>query len=149
MRRCRQIFILPLSTVLILVAACGPLADDEEEVDIARDIDLGEELYMQHCEVCHGGETGGDIEDVPPPHNHNGHTWHHGDCENLRMVMEGNGEMRQNMLIQQGVPEEDAVMPAFEGTLSEDEAVAILEFIKTWWAEEQREHQELVTQDLC
>ena len=144
----RRFTLLPVALLSLLAASCGPL-ERESETATVDDLDLGEELYREHCEVCHGGETGGDIADVPPPHNEQGHTWHHGDCENLRMVVEGNGEMRQGMLIQQGVPEEDAVMPAFEGSLSEDEAMAILNFIKTWWTDDQREHQERVTSDLC
>lgn len=139
---------LPLLLLLVLVGACGPLGGDDGN-DVTQDLGLGEELYQQHCETCHGGETGGDIEDVPPPHNENGHTWHHGDCENLSMVMDGNDEFLQDMLIEQGVPEEDAVMPAFQGALSEDEAMAILNFIKTWWTDDQREQQERITDDRC
>ena len=138
-----------LLLLAMLVAACGPLASDDDDNDVAQDLELGEELYYQHCETCHGGDTGGNIEDVPPPHNEHGHTWHHGDCENLAMVMDGTSEVHEQMLIDQGIPEEDAVMPAFEGTLSEDEAIAILNFIKTWWTDEQREHQERITGDLC
>jgi mono/diheme cytochrome c family protein len=131
---------------LLLASACSPFARDDEPQD---PIALGEELYRERCEVCHGGETGGAITDVPPPHNARGHTWHHGDCENLRMVMEGNREFRQEMLQAQGVPPEDTLMPSFQDQLSEEEAMAILEFLKTWWTEEQRVHQSNVTEDLC
>lgn len=144
----RSIYPIPIVLVLALTAACGPL-DRNSGADTTEDLELGEELYSRHCESCHGGETGGEIDDVPPPHNENGHTWHHADCENLRMVMEGNGEMLQQMLLDEGFPEEDVVMPAYEGTLSEDEAMAILNFIKTWWTDEQREQQERRTEDLC
>ena len=146
---------MPISVRIVAIllsgaalAACGPLERDPD-TEPAEDLELGQELYREHCEACHGGESGGSIDDVPPPHNEQGHTWHHGDCENLRMVMEGNREVRQNMLIQQGVSEEDAVMPSFQGTLSEEEAMAVLNFIKTWWTDEQRAHQERATDDLC
>jgi mono/diheme cytochrome c family protein len=144
----RRFAMVPLIGLLVMLAACGPLADDGES-ETAQDIELGEQLYEKHCETCHGGETGGDFEDVPPPHNQNGHTWHHADCENLRMIMEGNPESWQQRLIEEGFPEDEVVMPAFEGTLSEDEARAILNFIETWWTEEQREHQQQRTEEMC
>ena len=134
--------------VLALLAACGPL-DRDSEAEEVDELALGEELYRENCEVCHGGETGGEIHDVPPPHNAQGHTWHHGDCWLMDMVMDGNSEVRQQLLQDQGVPPEDAVMPAFGDQLSEDEAMAILAFIKTWWTEDQRQHQERVTADVC
>jgi hypothetical protein len=51
--------------------------------------DLGLEIYYQNCMACHGGPTGGQIDDIPPPHNAQGHTWHHPDCELEQIVLEG------------------------------------------------------------
>lgn len=95
-------------------------------------VERGAELYGLHCQSCHGGETGGQITDVPPPHNANGHTWHHPDCQLIGTVMRGGAEM-----------------PAFEGQLSEADVAAILAYIKIWWAEEQRAFQEEVTAASC
>jgi len=53
--------------------------------------------------------------------------------------------MRQMMGAPEGVPR----MPAFKDTLTEEEARAILGYIKTWWTDEQRRHQERVTRQLC
>jgi mono/diheme cytochrome c family protein len=132
---------------LLFLAGCR----DEEpaEKSTAAFVEQGADLYEENCLVCHGGETGGEISDVPPPHNTEGHTWHHVDCWLLQMILEGNDEFRQELLQQQGVPPEDSVMPAFGDRISEDEALSILAYIKTWWTEEQREFQSRATEQLC
>jgi mono/diheme cytochrome c family protein len=132
---------------LLLMAGCG--TDESDQAASEPSLEQGAVLYEAHCLVCHGGETGGQITDVPPPHNAAGHTWHHGDCELLQMITEGNDEFRQGLLHQQGVPREDSIMPAFEDQLAEEEAEAILAYIKTWWTEEQREFQARATEQLC
>jgi S-disulfanyl-L-cysteine oxidoreductase SoxD len=118
---------------VILFAGCT----DEAEVAEAERA-RGEELYQMHCAACHGGATGGDITDIPPPHNAEGHTWHHADCELERIVLEG-------MPRREGFPE----MPAFGDQLSVEEVQAILAHIKTWWEPDQRQFQADVTEQVC
>jgi len=120
-----------LAVVLIGCAAEDPVND---AVAVAR----GEALYDMHCVQCHGGATGGQISDIPPRHNAEGHTWHHADCELKRIVLEG-------MPQREGYPE----MPAFGERLSEEEIEAILAYIKTWWEPDQREFQAEVTDQVC
>lgn len=120
-----------LATAAIL-AACGNGDVDDEEM-VAR----GGQLYDAHCTECHGGAVGGEISDLPPPHNAEGHTWHHSDCQIIETVLEGANRP--------GYPE----MPAFEDELSEQDVRAILAFIKTWWEEDQREFQQEVTELEC
>ncbi len=124
---------LAACTVLLVLTGCA--ADEQaDEAEVAR----GGELYDRHCAACHGGATGGQISDIPPPHNAEGHTWHHADCDLVDMTLHG-------MPPREGFP----AMPAFENELTEDEVEAILAHIKTWWEPDQREHQAEVTEQVC
>ena len=118
---------------LLLVTGC---TDDEPAAQV--DLSRGEELYDRHCVACHGGSSGGAIDDIPPRHNAQGHTWHHADCDLIDMVLEG-------MPQREGFPE----MPAFGDELTEAEVEAILAYIKTWWEPEQREIQAEITAAQC
>ncbi|HUP15822.1 MAG TPA: cytochrome c, partial [Acidimicrobiia bacterium] len=93
------------------------------------------------CQSCHGGITGGEITDIPPPHNAEGHTWHHPDCQLVDITLGGLPE-------RPGVPEGMA-MPAFEERLTVEQIQYVLAFIKTLWTQEQREWQAEVTERLC
>jgi mono/diheme cytochrome c family protein len=122
-----------IAAVSVLLASCDD-PDPVTEVDTAR----GAELYQLHCVACHGGATGGHIADVPPPHNAEGHTWHHEDCLLMDIVRDG-------MPQREGYPE----MPAFGDVLTDEDIEAILSHIKTWWEPEQRTFQAEVTEHLC
>ncbi len=98
-------------------------------------IERGAALYQGNCLQCHGGATGGKLKDLPPPHNANGHTWHHADQQLTDMTLNG---------ISFAV-EGQQKMPAFKDKLSEEEVKAILAYIKTWWTEDQREWQKNAT----
>lgn len=122
--------------LLLMVMACAPENSAETpEVDPNR----GAELYRQNCQSCHGGPTGGSATDFPPPHNAQGHTWHHGDCDLIRWTLEGKPSLDTT----------GTTMPAFAGQLSEADVRDILAHIKTWWTEEQRESQARVTAGVC
>ncbi len=126
-----------LTAAALALAACtsGSPATQEQ---VAR----GQELYQANCASCHGGPTGGDIADIPPPHNAEGHTWHHEDCLLVEIIEEG-------MPRRPGMPENAPTMPAFGDELSDQDIRAILAHIKTWWTEDQLEFQEEVTQQAC
>lgn len=103
---------------------------------------LGESLYAQYCAACHGVDLQGsptwkellsDGSLPPPPHDSTGHTWHHADELLIRIILNG-GDVSRN-----------SKMPAFKKTLTEDDAVAILEFIKSKWGREEREFQWWIT----
>ena len=101
----------------------------------------GQELYSRYCAECHGvnGEGQPDWkipnEDgslKPPPHDVSGHTWHHDDDLLLEIVLKGSDFPQSQM-------------PAFGEQLSEEEAQAILEYLKSWWGPEERAFQWQVT----
>lgn len=121
---------------LLIVVACAPAGSDGT-VDV--DANRGAELYQENCQSCHGGPTGGSPTDFPPPHNAEGHTWHHGDCELIRWTLEGKLSLDAT----------GTTMPSFRDRLSEEDVRDILAHIKTWWTEEQRESQARVTEAVC
>lgn len=120
--------------VLLLAAACGGAPSDGPAAPPPV-IATGEALYAENCSRCHGFDEGGDIRDIPPPHNQNGHTWHHPDQQLSEIVLTG-----LDFAI-----EGQQTMPAFKDKLSADQVQAILDYIKTWWTEDQRSFQSTVT----
>jgi mono/diheme cytochrome c family protein len=119
--------------VVINATAVPPLpALDPERVT------EGAALYAQQCARCHGNALEGTanwkqrLEDSsfpPPPHDNSGHTWHHSDAVLLEIITNG------------GDPAYNSRMPAFKDQLSEAQVVAILEFFKSRWGQEEREFQ--------
>ena len=77
-----------MALALAACAAKEPSADPEV-------LAAGKALYMQHCATCHGanleGQTNWKIPDSngvypAPPHNRDGHTWHHPDSVLLEII---------------------------------------------------------------
>ena len=117
------------------IAAYAQLADDET-------LTLGQQIYETNCASCHGVNGEGQFPNAPmqpdatgrigaPPHNSNGHTWHHDDDMLYRIV--NNGGM--------GTQDRFYPMPALGEQLSDDEIVAVISYIKTMWTEEERRIQ--------
>lgn len=101
----------------------------------------GATLYAQYCASCHMPDRSGAPNwktpneagiFPPPPHDVTGHTWHHSDDLLLEIVTKG----------LDGVP---SGMPRFEGVLSDDEILSILEYFKSEWGDEERAFQWQVT----
>lgn len=123
----------PAEPIVIQGTAVAPLPT----LDPDR-IVIGERLYATHCASCHGTELEGepnwqqpkdDGSFAAPPHDKDGHTWHHPDDLLLDIIANG------------GDPAFGSTMPAFGDQLSADEMAAILDFIKTHWTAENREFQ--------
>lgn len=102
----------------------------------------GADLYQTSCASCHGADLSGqanwkspnpDGSYPAPPHDSSGHTWHHSDIVLLEIVRDG-----------LDLPE--SRMPTFGDQLTDDEILAILEFLKSNWGEEERAFQWQVTQ---
>jgi mono/diheme cytochrome c family protein len=124
---------------MFLVAACSeaptpgddPRADPRDAVRAA----LGAQVYAQHCVACHGPKLEGQLAwrkrlangRLPaPPHDESGHTWHHPD--HVLFALTRNG------VVPPYAPRNYASdMPAFAGTLSDDEIWAVLAYLKSHW----------------
>ena len=134
-----------ISTLLIFIvvtyAGCSssvPIRFDGKVID-ANAINEGQLLYEQYCAACHGASGQGQFPDAPnmpdatgrygaPPHNPDGHTWHHDDGLLLRYVRDGG----------MGDPDSFYPMPAFGSQLTDQQIVSIIGYIKTLWTDEQR-----------
>ena len=103
----------------------------------------GEQVYNANCASCHGhnGEGQSNWRQInadgafpAPPHNSDGHTWHHPDQQLLEIIAKG-GSMSNSS------------MPGFAGTLSEAEMVAVLAYIKIFWGSRELSFQAEVTRN--
>lgn len=97
----------------------------------------GKRLYEQHCALCHGVNGEGEQPDplapgAAPPHNADGHTWHHADQQNFATVWYGRGAQ--------------GTMPPFYNRLTPDEIIQVLAYIKTWWEADELAQQIELTQ---
>ena len=139
-------FVVGLSAVLIaggvwLVSASTPSWPDVLGTLLRER--RGQALYEANCVSCHAGPTGGTFGDYPPPHNANGHTWHHPDCFITRVTRDG---IREPSAL---VPPDAPTMPAFRDRLSSDDINAVVAYIKTLWTPEERDAQASFTREMC
>ncbi|MBY6164872.1 cytochrome c [Pseudooceanicola nitratireducens] len=132
-----------LATVLFACVATMAQADHRLT---DRDIDAGATLYAEACASCHGAKlegqpdwrTPGEDGILPaPPHDVTGHTWHHDTPLLLEYTLEGG----QATLEARGVTGFKSGMPSFEETLTEDEVLDTLAFIRSTWPERAQEVQ--------
>lgn len=100
----------------------------------ARAVARGRQVYAERCASCHGRDLEGQpnwqsrnaLGRLPaPPHDEHGHTWHHDDQVLFEVTKYG--------LAKHAPPGYQSDMPAFEGTLSDEDIVAALAFIKSRW----------------
>ncbi len=82
-------------------------------------VEDGERIYSQNCASCHGPVEGPAAIDFAPVHSASGHTWHHPDRLLYQWVLDR--------------PPLATTMPAFRGTLSDKEIIAVLAYIKSSW----------------
>lgn len=103
---------------------------------------LGKLTYAERCASCHGAALEGqpdwrerrpDGRLPAPPHNADGHTWHHADEQLIAIVRDGMAPFAP--------PGYASDMPAFRGVLSEREIAAVLAYIKSTWPMAARERQ--------
>ena len=105
--------------------------------------DHGAAIYDNQCASCHGvgleGQPDWQTRDpatgrLPaPPHDETGHTWHHPDDVLFAMTKHG-------PQIFAG-PDYPSDMPGFGDVLSDDDIVAVLDYIKAQWPEGIRARQ--------
>ncbi len=125
----RRGFWVLLVPVLVVLMACSSSPEPPN----------GQEIFAANCAICHGaggqGQPGWHIPKSdgtlpPPPLNGDGHTWHHPDGFLYRYVSGGG-----RMLEDSGLPGFKTAMPAFGETLTHDEIVAVLEYVKSLWGD--------------
>jgi mono/diheme cytochrome c family protein len=105
-----------------------------------EEIALGQKVYAENCAECHGADLEGEAnwqvqnEDNSfrsPPHDANGHTWHHSDRVLIESIKLGGARLPANI---GGFSD----MPAYESILTEEEITAVLSYIKSTWPEDLR-----------
>lgn len=133
--------VLALAALVCLAAAAGLMLLQRPDPAAARflvetpsheRLEAGFALYRQNCASCHGaflaGEAGwqGDPQRAPAL-NETGHAFSHSDIALFQRVAAG-----------ARAPGGRVIMPAFRGTLSDDEIVTVLAYIAAWWPEQER-----------
>jgi S-disulfanyl-L-cysteine oxidoreductase SoxD len=107
----------------------------------------GQELYRTTCASCHGAnlqgqanwrERGPDGLLPAPPHDSSGHTWHHPDDVLFKLTKFGVGPYAG--------PDYRSAMPPFENTLSDEDILAVLSYIKSTWPAEIRRRQDAINE---
>jgi mono/diheme cytochrome c family protein len=102
------------------------------------DLQLGQEIYAQHCAACHGAKLEGQAgwrkplangRMPAPPHDDGGHTWHHPDEVLFAITKHG-------LVPPYAPPGYQSDMPAFGGVLSDGEIRAVLAYIASHWSSE-------------
>jgi len=116
--------------IIILLFSQSLLAETGQRPDV-QSVAAGKALYQQYCQSCHK-EKGIGEKPLPPllkvpgfltamPLNESSHAWHHSDAQLVGMILNG----------LQRTPR----MPAWKGTLSEQQASQIVAYIKSLWSD--------------
>lgn len=132
--------ILAALAALALFGACGQ--NQEIRGGVAKDrstISQGESIFRANCAACHGANGEGQPDWhirkpdglLPaPPLNSDGHTWHHGDGTLYRIVSQGGAIYESPDL-----PNYKSGMPTFGETLSHEEIIAVISYVKSLWGD--------------
>lgn len=127
--------------LLLSVAIFWPIRSDTTftRLDVKDEVLVGQgkRIYVMHCASCHGANLegqprwrakGADGLYPAPPHDDSGHTWRHSDSYLIQSVKYSFAEKTN--------------MPAFNKTLADDEVIAVLTFIKSYWTPKNQAFQE-------
>jgi S-disulfanyl-L-cysteine oxidoreductase SoxD len=137
------------AALTLTLAGCDRLrarAGIELRGDDPRLFAEGKAIYGARCAACHGArlegqpnwrERDGAGRLPAPPHDPSGHTWHHPDQVLFDLVKYGVARAAH-------LKDYASAMPAFEGTLSDAEIIAVLTWIKAQWPSDIRKQQEQI-----
>jgi len=119
--------------IIAIIALLSGCSSGEKEKTSELNVALGENVFNQNCVSCHGSKGRGLAKDwkvkdengnyPAPPLNGTAHTWHHSPSQLLYTINKGGGEM-------------GGQMPGFEERLSEEEKLALLNYIYSLWPSE-------------
>lgn len=145
-----------------LLACCFPLtvlADSSDSVESQtnnsggnqvtqhKQLDRGQRVYQRFCSLCHGTNLQGqpnwrkrkpDGKLPAPPHNGEGHTWHHPD--NFLF-----GITKYGLVPPYAPPGYQSDMPAWKDTLSDNDIWAVITYIKSRWPKDKLQYQQQIT----
>jgi len=107
----------------------------------------GQRVYKRFCAVCHGVNLQGQPNwrrrnangKLPaPPHNAEGHTWHHADKDLFAMIKFG--------MVPPYAPQGYITdMPAWKDVLKDNDIWSVIAFIKSTWPKHVVEHQQQIS----
>jgi len=98
----------------------------------------GAVIYARECADCHGANLEGDPNwetklgdgsNPPPPLDGSGHATHHSDAGLLTLLNYGLNYGKESF------------MPGYKETLNDDEQMAVIEYMKSFWSEDFFSHQ--------
>jgi mono/diheme cytochrome c family protein len=135
-----------VALMYLALVGSGAIAQSIFKPDNAAQIATGKQVYSQSCASCNGlNLEGQDNWKSPlpsgrlpaPPHDKEGHTWHHPDQMLFTIIKYGPaaiiGDDYKND------------MPGFDGILTDGEIKAVLNYIKSTWPERSRQYQKDMT----
>jgi mono/diheme cytochrome c family protein len=144
--RRRLVIMISIAAGLIAAAAAAWFAQRNFvpaiSADDPRQVALGASVYAARCAQCHGTNLQGQPDwqqrrangRLPaPPHDASGHTWHHPD-----EILFG---ITKNGMTPYAPAGYESDMPAFAGTLTDDEIAAAIAFIESRWPADIRARQ--------
>ncbi|MFQ5469756.1 MAG: c-type cytochrome [Gammaproteobacteria bacterium] len=122
---------------LIVISACEKEPVEQMPAPVVRQfdqasIDMGFQIFQQHCRRCHGDEAqgdpkwrqpGADGKYPPPPLNGTGHAWHHPVQWLFHTIKHGSQNGQGNM-------------PAWASMLSDEEIQAVIDWFQSLWPDE-------------
>jgi len=142
--------LLAIAIALLAIVVVAALWIDGKSLQTAdpenmQQVAGGKAIYAQHCAGCHGIQLEGQPDWrnrlangrlSAPPHDASGHTWHHPDSMLFGITKHGLVPGRY------APPGYQSDMPAFGGTLRDEDIWAVLAYIKTSWPPDVRSMQQ-------
>lgn len=134
--------------LIAVIATRWPGRPSPANPDDAQQVAHGRLIYEQSCAACHGNRLEGQPnwrERLPsgrmpaPPHDASGHTWHHPDAVLFGITKHGLVPGKY------APPGYLGDMPAFGGTLSDEDIWAVLAYVKSSWPQDIRKAQREIT----
>jgi mono/diheme cytochrome c family protein len=131
-----------LAPLLLLLVACQEQTDTSSPDSLNpqtgrwysdEQVEVGEQLFLDNCAVCHGRQAQGLVADwrqrlddgslPPPPLNGTAHAWHHPLPVLLQVINDGGVAL-------------GGKMPGFGERLDEAGKRAVIAYFQSFWSEE-------------